>query len=92
MKAKKGYSGLESFPLSLSSKRTDLLSLAGSDAKMRLIGDLFDSGEDAEARIMLRKALHEVTHNLDKVLADERDAAEEPGMGMRNEREGWGWG
>lgn len=78
MKAKKGYSGLESFPLSFSSKRTGLLSLAGNDAKMRRIGDLFDSGDEAEARSMLRKVLYEVTHDLDRIVAEARDVAERP--------------
>lgn len=82
MKAKKGYSGLESFPLSFSSTKTELLKLPGNDGKMRLINDLFDSGEDVEARSMLRKALYEVTHNLDRILAEGRGVSEksEPGL------------
>lgn len=75
MKAKKGYSGLDNFPLSFSSNNSDILSVAGNDAKIRQIGELFDSGAEAEARSLLRKALYEVTHNLDNMLADERGVA-----------------
>lgn len=72
MKAKSGYSGLESFPLSLSTNRPGLLRLSGHDAKVRLINDLFDAGNEEEARRMLRKALDEVTRDLDRILGDGR--------------------
>lgn len=70
MKAKSGYSRLESIPLSFSTRRPGLLGLSGNDAKVRLINDLFDAGDEEEARRMLRKALDEVTRDLDRVLAD----------------------
>lgn len=78
MKAKRGFSGLELFPLSFSSRKSDLLSVAGSDAKMREIGELLDSGAEAEARDLLRKALYEVTHNLDSILAEAKDSPPPP--------------
>lgn len=87
MKAKKGYSGLDSFPLTFSSSKPDLLSVAGNDARVRQIGELFDSGAETEARSLLRKALHEVTHNLDRILADEREVAAPPVLGVLLERE-----
>jgi hypothetical protein len=75
MKAKKSYSGLESFPLSFSTRQPELLSVSGNDANMRLINDLFDSGAEEEARRMLRKTLAEVTRNLDAILADGGDVS-----------------
>lgn len=87
MKAKKGYSGLDSFPLSFTSSKTDLLSVAGNDAKVRQIGELFDSGAEAEARNLLRKALQEVTQNLDNILAEDREVAAPPVLGILLERE-----
>lgn len=80
MKAKKGYSGLDSFPLSFNSKQTDLMSVAGNDARIRRIGELFDNGSEDEARDLLRQALREVTQNLDSVLSD-RDIPAPPVLG-----------
>ena len=70
MKAKSGYSGIESFSLSFSKKNPELLKLSGNDGKMRLINDLFDSGEEEEARKLLRKTLGEVTRHLDTILTE----------------------
>jgi hypothetical protein len=68
MKAKKGYSGLERFSLSFASNKADLLKLPGNDAKMGVINDLFNVGEDEAARKMFRQALDEITGKLDKIL------------------------
>lgn len=70
MKAKRGYCGLESFSLSVPGKRPEVLELSGNAAQTRLINELFDSGEEEEARRVLRKALDEVTRDLDRILAD----------------------
>lgn len=78
MKAKSNYSGLDSFPLSYSTKQPEVLKLSGKDASMRLINDLFESGEEEEARKMLRKALDEVTRNLDRILADGGEVSDRP--------------
>ncbi len=68
MKAKKGYSGLESFTLSFSTKGSELLTLSGNDAEAGIINELLDSGREEEARRMLRKTLAEMTRDLDTVL------------------------
>ena len=65
MKAKGSYSGLDSFSLSFSTRKSDLLQLSGSDASMTRINDLFDAGREEEARVALRKALDEITRDLD---------------------------
>ncbi len=72
MKVKTSYSGLGGFApsLSLPTGKQDLLKLSGNDAKMGLINELFDSGREAEARVLLRKALDEVIRDLDRVMAD----------------------
>lgn len=70
MKAKSGYSGIDSFSLSFSRKNPELLQLSGNDGKMRLINDLFDGGEEEEARKLLRKTLGEVTRHLDTILTE----------------------
>jgi hypothetical protein len=64
MKAKSSYSGLESFFLSFSTKKTELLQLPGSNASMSRINDLFDAGREEEARMALRQALEEITRDL----------------------------
>lgn len=78
MKVKTSYSGLGGFSPSVSipTGKHDLLKLSGNDAKMGLINELFDSGRETEARVLLRTALDEVMQNLDRVLAD--GAAEPP--------------
>lgn len=73
MKAKRGYSGLESFTLSFSAKGAGLLTLSGNDAKAGIINELLDSGREEEARRMLRKTLAEMTRDLDTVLAGGED-------------------
>jgi hypothetical protein len=64
MKAKGSYSGLDSFSLSFSTIKTELLQLSGSDASTSRINDLFDAGREEEARMALRKALDEITRDL----------------------------
>jgi len=68
MKAKSGYTGLEGFPLSFSKNSSESLKMPGNDVKMGAIHDLFDSGNDEEARKMLRKALADISQNLDTIL------------------------
>ncbi len=77
MKVKTSYSGLGGFSrsFSLPTGKDDLLKLSGNDAKMGLINELFDSGREAEAKVLLRTALDEVMRNLDRIMAD--GAAEE---------------
>lgn len=85
MKAKRGYSGLESVSLTSSAKKSEVLRLSGNAAQTRLINELFDSGEEEEARRVLRKALAEVTRDLDRILADGgtgRDAGDRLGNGI----------
>lgn len=65
MKAKRSYSGLESFSLSFSMKKDDLLHLPGNDARMSRIHELFDAGREDEARTALRQALDDITRDLD---------------------------
>jgi hypothetical protein len=65
MKAKSNYSGLDSFSLSFSTRKAELLQLSGSDAGMSRINELFDSGREEEARTALRQALNEITRDLD---------------------------
>ena len=64
MKAKVNYSGLDSFSLSFSAKKSELLQLSGGDASVTRINDLFDSGREEEARMALRKALDEITRDV----------------------------
>jgi hypothetical protein len=71
MKAKSAYTGLADISLSFSTKSPDLLKLPGNNAKLGLINDLFDAGDEDEARRLLRSALADISQNLDKILADE---------------------
>lgn len=89
MKAKKGFSALDSFPLSRSSGNGGVVSVAGNDARMRRISELFESGSEEEARDLLRQALYEATHNLDNMRAEEREVAPRPALGVLLEREGY---
>ena len=49
MKAKGNYSGLDSFSLSFSTKKDELLHLPGNDARMGRINELFDAGRTLRA-------------------------------------------
>ncbi len=71
MKAKSCYTGLASISLSFSTKSPDLLKLPGNNGKIGIINDLFDAGDEDEARRLLRSALADISQNLDKILADE---------------------
>lgn len=84
MKAKSGYTGLESFPLSFSKRGSESLKLPGNDVKMGAIHDLFDSGNDEEARKLLRKTLADISQNLDTILKKEEKVKEDNGQGETN--------
>lgn len=67
MKAKSGYSGLGTSTRCISAKCSEWLKIPGKDSKVRTISELFDSGNEEEARKALRKVLEEVTRNIDRV-------------------------
>ncbi len=50
------------------------MTLSGNDARGEIINELLDSGREEEARRMLRKALAEMTRDLETVLARREDA------------------
>lgn len=82
MKAKNGFSGLPSFTLSFGRKKPDLWELAGNSARLNEINELFDEGNEEQARKMLRQALAETTRKVDLILNGKQREDDELTLGV----------